>query len=122
MPPISPQGSRGGLITATVVFAVLCVTFAIFAIYFAVDDNKKTDQLATQIQKSKLIYGDVSSEQIETPIRNRAHPQSQPRADRSGGGDGRLADFGRSHWRKNPAAQKDPSVVVISARDAMAPP
>jgi hypothetical protein len=34
MPPIGQQGSRGGLITAMVIFAILFLTSAIFAIYF----------------------------------------------------------------------------------------
>jgi len=56
MPTVGPQGSRGGLITATVVFTILFVTATIFAIYFGVDDNKKTELLATQANRTKDIY------------------------------------------------------------------
>ena len=56
MPAVGPQGSRGGLIAATVVFTILFVTATIFAIYFGVDDSKKTELLQTQIDRTKLIY------------------------------------------------------------------
>ena len=36
MPPISPQGSRTGLITALVIFVILFVTSTILFIYVAV--------------------------------------------------------------------------------------
>jgi hypothetical protein len=119
MPPISPQGSRGGLITATVVFAVLSVTFAIFAIYFAVDDNKKTDQLTTQIQKSKQIYGDISSPRVQALLEERTrNPNREQTALAASIEDWQiLADLIDG---KNPAAIKTPSVVVDAAHDAMA--
>lgn len=56
MPAVGPQGSRGGLIAAVVVFTILFVTATIFAIYFGVDDSKKTEMLQTQQDKSKSIY------------------------------------------------------------------
>ena len=56
MPTVGPQGSRGGLIAATVVFTILFVTATIFAIYFGVDDNKKTELLTTQALRVKDIY------------------------------------------------------------------
>lgn len=56
MPPVGPQGSRGGLITAVVVFTILFVMATIFAIYFGVDDSKKTELLTTQTNRSKDIY------------------------------------------------------------------
>ena len=46
MPAVGPQGSRGGLIAATVVFTILFVTATIFAIYFGVDDSKKNGAVA----------------------------------------------------------------------------
>ena len=64
MPAVGPQGSRGGLIAATVVFTILFVTATIFAIYFGVDDSKKTDLLQTQIDRTKLIY---SSQDLTSP-------------------------------------------------------
>src|SRR6058998_2758826 len=40
MPPVTQQGSRTGLITAVVIFVVLFVTAAIFAIYYGVDASR----------------------------------------------------------------------------------
>lgn len=57
MPAVGPQGSRGGLLTAVVVFTILFVTATIVAIYFGVDDGKKTDLLQMQAERTKLIYG-----------------------------------------------------------------
>jgi hypothetical protein len=39
-PPMSPQGSRAGLITAVVVLSILFVTSAIFAFYYNAEYNK----------------------------------------------------------------------------------
>jgi hypothetical protein len=64
MPAVGPQGSRGGLIAATVVFTILFVTATIFAIYFGVDDSKKTELLQTQIDRTKLIY---SAQDLNSP-------------------------------------------------------
>jgi hypothetical protein len=63
MPAVGPQGSRGGLIAAVVVFTILFVTATIFAIYFGVDDSKKTELLQTQVDRTRLIYStqDLSS-------------------------------------------------------------
>ncbi|HWB52794.1 MAG TPA: hypothetical protein VG722_01325 [Tepidisphaeraceae bacterium] len=47
MPPISPQSSRGGLITAVVIFVILFVTAAIFAIYYGVNSAKVQDDYTT---------------------------------------------------------------------------
>jgi hypothetical protein len=56
MPAVGPQGSKGGLLAAVVVFTILFVTATIFAIYFGVDDNKKTDLLDQANEKTRLIY------------------------------------------------------------------
>jgi hypothetical protein len=64
MPAVGPQGSRGGLIAAVVVFTILFVTATIFAIYFGVDDSKKTDLLLTQADRTKLIY---SAQDLNSP-------------------------------------------------------
>jgi hypothetical protein len=56
MPAVGPQGSRGGLLAAVVVFTILFVTATIFAIYFGVDDSKKTEALQVAMDKSKLTY------------------------------------------------------------------
>src|SRR5688500_19041268 len=48
MPPTtSPAGSRTALITWSVVFAILFVTSAIFAIYFYADSTKARDREET---------------------------------------------------------------------------
>jgi hypothetical protein len=64
MPAVGPQGSRGGLITAVVIFTILFVTATIFAIYFGVDDNKRTELLTTQSKRTQDIYSaqDISSQ------------------------------------------------------------
>jgi hypothetical protein len=64
MPAVGPQGSRGGLIAAVVVFTILFVTATIFAIYFGVDDSKKTELLQVQTDRTKSIYSaqDVASQ------------------------------------------------------------
>jgi hypothetical protein len=54
MAAVGPQGSRGGLLAAVVVFTILFVTATIFAIYFGVDDSKKTEALQVQLDKAKL--------------------------------------------------------------------
>ncbi|HEX4052898.1 MAG TPA: hypothetical protein VHX86_01400 [Tepidisphaeraceae bacterium] len=72
MPPVGPQGSRGGLITAVVVFTILFVTATIFAIYFGVDDNKKTELLTTQTSRTKEIYSaqDMLSQRYKDITKN----------------------------------------------------
>ncbi len=56
MPAVGPQGSRGGLITAVVVFTILFVTATIFAIYFGVDDSKRAESLTMSAKKTQEIY------------------------------------------------------------------
>jgi hypothetical protein len=75
MPAVGPQGSRGGLLAAVVVFTILFVTATIFAIYFGVDDSKKTDALQTQLDRTKLIYSsqDMASQRYVAITKN-AHP------------------------------------------------
>ncbi len=61
MPPISqPQGSRGGLITALVIFAILFLTAAIFAIYFNVNMRAEQDKLVKLDSKYKSIIAEGS--------------------------------------------------------------
>src|SRR5438552_13223431 len=50
MPPVTQQGSRTGLITAVVIFVVLFVTAAIFAIYYGVDANRNHEEYNTYRQ------------------------------------------------------------------------
>jgi len=66
MPPVSPQGSRGGLITAVVIFTIGFVASTIFAIYYgaalsaAQGDSKKykdrADQLAIDVSSARYSY------------------------------------------------------------------
>jgi hypothetical protein len=64
MPPVGPQGSRGGLITAVVVFTIGFVTATIFAIYFGVALNKEQDLRKTDLTRSRKIYLDATSPRI----------------------------------------------------------
>ena len=78
MPAVGPQGSRGGLLAAVVVFTILFVTATIFAIYFGVDDSKKTDALQTQLDKSKLTYSaqDLASQRYQALFKNARGPKT----------------------------------------------
>ncbi|HSV14285.1 MAG TPA: hypothetical protein VLI90_08495 [Tepidisphaeraceae bacterium] len=55
MPPITPQGSRTGLLTSLVIFVILFVTATIFAIYFNVQLRSKEQDF----EHYKLQYKDV---------------------------------------------------------------
>src|SRR5215210_7768925 len=46
-PPLNPQGSRSGLITAVVVLSILFVTSAIFAFYFSAESSKAQGNVKT---------------------------------------------------------------------------
>ncbi len=78
MPAVGPQGSRGGLITAVVVFTILFVTATIFAIYFGVDDNKRTELLTTQTKRTQDIYSaqDLASQRYTQINKNRKPGQT----------------------------------------------
>jgi hypothetical protein len=117
MPPVGPQGSRGGLITAVVVFTILFVTATIFAIYFGVDDNKKTDLLTTQAKRTNEIYSaqDITSpryrEIIKTPrpgqtVLQVAFQDAQELAELVGG--------------KTPSIAMQPNSAAVQARKALA--
>jgi hypothetical protein len=64
MPPVGPQGARGGLITAVVIFTIGFVTATIFAIYFGVALNKEQDLRKTDLTRSRKIYLDATSPRI----------------------------------------------------------
>jgi hypothetical protein len=64
MPPISPQGSRTGLISAVVAFVVLFVTATIFAIYFGVAANKAEEDLTTKTAKMQGIAKDITNPDV----------------------------------------------------------
>ena len=61
MPPISPQGSRGGLITAVVIFVIGFVTATIFAIFYGVQNNKNELLLKNAEDRSKNFIHDTTS-------------------------------------------------------------
>ncbi|MDB5332669.1 MAG: hypothetical protein JWP03_3820 [Phycisphaerales bacterium] len=69
MPPIaSPQGSRAGLITAVVVFVILFVTSAIFAIYYntqwqaaLIKDEQDLKRLAPAVVPGDMTLPDVAT-------------------------------------------------------------
>jgi len=67
MPPITQQGSRTGLITAVVIFVVLFVTAAIFAIYYGVDANRTHLELETYKQTivPKYIPSDLGEPSLD---------------------------------------------------------
>jgi hypothetical protein len=115
MPAVGPQGSRGGLIAATVVFTILFVTATIFAIYFGVDDSKKTEMLQTQNDKTKLIY---SLQDLNSP--RFSELQKGPR-----GGTILQASFQDSQnlaeaiAGKNAAFAKTPALAAQQASDAL---
>lgn len=64
MPPINTQGSRSGLITAVVIFAVLFVTAVIFAIYFDVQLKASSADFTNY---KKQYNGVVSESDLTTP-------------------------------------------------------
>ncbi len=59
MPPINPQGSRGGLITTVVIMSVLFVTSTIFAIYFHTQQRAREKDIADLQSKYKQFVSDV---------------------------------------------------------------
>lgn len=68
MPPISPQSSRGGLITAVVIFVILFVTATIFAIYYGVDaakTHRDYDTLKTSVIPRVLPGGSLTGPELE---------------------------------------------------------
>lgn len=65
MPPVAPQGSRGGLVTAVVIFTILFVVSAIFAIYYGVDDSKNVSTIAALKTQSKQFYLDTTSNRVQ---------------------------------------------------------
>lgn len=68
MPSLSPQGSRGGLVAAVVVFTVLFVASTIFAIYYGVQDSKAEESLASLTTRYRSIANDIDSADVTTLI------------------------------------------------------
>jgi len=63
-PPVNPQGSRGSLVAAVVVFTILFVASTIVAIYFGVQDNKAEESLTNLRSKYNEIAIDLSSPDV----------------------------------------------------------
>ena len=61
MPPVSPQGSRGGLIAAVVVFTIGFVLATILAIYYGVEVSKDEDTIKTTNDRMRSYVQDTSS-------------------------------------------------------------
>lgn len=78
MPPVN-QGSRAGLITAVVAFAVLFVTSTIFAIYYGVkadDVTKKYDSFRSSVVPEVIAGGDLTGGTVASlrQVRDAAEP------------------------------------------------
>ncbi len=116
MPAVGPQGSRGGLITAVVVFTILFVTATIFAIYFGVDDNKHTELLSTQAKRTQEIYSsqDLVSQQYNQLNKNRKPGQTVLQAAFQNSQD--LSELVNG---KTAAGAVQPSAAADSARKAL---
>lgn len=61
-PPMSPQGSRAGLITAVVVLSILFVTSAIFAFYYNAEYNK-ADRTREELLKANQSFASSDFQQ-----------------------------------------------------------
>ena len=61
MPPINQQGSRAGLVTGLVIFTILFVTAAIFAIYFNVQLR------ATDLDRSPAFHAAIGCAEVGRP-------------------------------------------------------
>ncbi len=62
-PPMSPQGSRAGLITAVVVLSILFVTSAIFAFYYSAEASKAQGSLKTTTDRfNQYASGDAQAD------------------------------------------------------------
>jgi len=64
MPPVSPQGSRGGLITAVVVFTIGFVLATILAIYYGVALSKEEDLYKTANDRMRSYIQDTSNPHV----------------------------------------------------------
>ncbi len=71
MPPIN-QGSRGGLITAVVIFTILFVTATIFAIIYSVEARRLSEELDTTRQRYSEV-GEVDGNSVQELLAQRAN-------------------------------------------------
>src|SRR4051794_2233387 len=60
-PPLNPQGSRAGLITAVVVLSILFVTSAIFAFYYSAESSK-SQQNVVELNKKLNQYANADAQ------------------------------------------------------------
>ncbi|MGA2232135.1 MAG: hypothetical protein ABSH22_14660 [Tepidisphaeraceae bacterium] len=65
MPPVNPQGTRGGLVAAVVVFTVLFVASTIFAIYYGVQFGKDEDSLKDLTTRYRDIAQDINNSDVQ---------------------------------------------------------
>jgi hypothetical protein len=61
MPPISPQGSRTGLVTALVIFVILFVTTTILWIYEGAERRNRDDRIADFEKSRREILDDATA-------------------------------------------------------------
>jgi hypothetical protein len=61
MPPISPQGSRTGLVTALVIFVILFVTTTILWIYEGAERRNRDDRIADFERSRREILDDATA-------------------------------------------------------------
>ncbi|MDP9174837.1 MAG: hypothetical protein M3O30_13380 [Planctomycetota bacterium] len=76
MPPVGPQGSRGGLITAVVVFTIGFVTSTIFAIYYGVALNKSELDKKNLTDQARIYFSASTNPHIEQLKAARNNPSS----------------------------------------------
>src|SRR5689334_10219111 len=70
MPPVTPQSSRAGLITALVVFVILFVTSAVLAVYNMAEAGKLQQEVARSRSESAQFVTDPdkTSEQVAAAV------------------------------------------------------
>ncbi len=78
MPPINQQGSRGALITWSVICSILFVTATIFAIYYYVVASDTTMKIAEQQKKYADIVSDPTSPVVTELHRLRLEADQAP--------------------------------------------
>ena len=73
MPPISPQGSRTGLVTTLVVFVILFVTTTILWIYESAERRNRDDQIAEYRKKLTDIVDEatIGGSDVQTILTSR---------------------------------------------------
>ena len=72
MPPISPQGSRTGLVTALVIFVILFVTTTILWIYESAERRNRDDRIADFEKRYAAVVDDATINGPEVQALNQA--------------------------------------------------